>query len=271
MTVIAHAAGVVPLPTILLDKVRRENYPSIGDEEGTRQPMRLNAGEGLLEPTYFSFLENNVVAVLVNGNGPHPQRLAEYVRTKFSTPMAIVPVLRRDLDTVLDQMRFTQVEVAVPAERVTRDLVGGDWVEALDGARNLSQDGTIRIGLSVGQKGDAFYKKTFSDRLRSLTSELRQATGLGEFSTAKVTGKIAGRSGNQVIDLINDKFVERVEVDPDKFADPDQATSHAKEILAAAADGVSTYLRETLPQVGSDLGTLGDFNDAIDNGQPNEA
>jgi hypothetical protein len=265
MTVIAHAAGQTPLPTVLLDKVRRENYPSIGDSAGHRQRMRLNEGEGLLEPTYFSFLPNNLIAALVNGNGPHPQRLAEYVRTKFRTPMAIVPVLRRDLDAVLREMRFTEVEVAVPAERVDRDLVGGDWVEALDGARSLSHDGVIRIGLSVGQKGDAFYKATFSDHVRSLVSELRQATGFGEFSTARVAGQVRG--SRQVIDLINDKFVERVDVDPDKFGDPEQATHHAKEILAAVADKTSNYLRGTLPEAAMDYGTLGEFDEAVDNEQ----
>jgi hypothetical protein len=266
MTVIAHAAGQSPYPTLLLDKVRRENYPSVGDRAGRRQPMRLQDGEGLLEPTYFSFLGNNVVAALVNGNGPHPQRLAEYVRTKFHTPIGLVPVLRRDLDAVLREMRFTEIEVAVPAERLDRDLVGGDWVEALDGARSLSHDGVLRIGLSVGQKGDAFYKASFSDHVRSLVDQVRQATGFGDLTTARVVGRVRGN--RQVIDLINDKFVERVDVDPDKFGDPDQATNHAKEVLASAAEKTAEYLKGTLASAAKDYVDLGEFDEAVDDEQP---
>lgn len=265
MTVIAHAAGRSPHPMVLLDKVRRENYPSVGDRAGRRQAMRLQEGEGLLEPTYFSFLDNNVVAALVNGNGPHPQRLAEYVRSKFRTPIGLVPVLRRDLDAVLREMRITEVEVAVPAERLDRDLVGGDWVEALDGARSLSHDGVIRIGLSVGQKGDAFYKASFSEHVRGLVDQLRQATGFGDLTTAKVAGSVRGN--RQVIDLINDKFVERVEVDPDKFGDPERATSHAREVLSSVAERTKDYLQSTLPVAAANHIALGDFDEAIDNEQ----
>lgn len=261
MTVLAHASGLSPMPMLLLDKVRRENYPSIGDRSGQRQAMRLKAGEGLLEPTYFSFLPNNVIAVLVNGNGPHPQRLAEYIRTKFQTPIGIEPVLRRDLDVVLSGMRLTEVEVAVPAERLDRGLVGGDWVEALDGARQLSHDGMIRIGLTVGLRGDAQFKASFSDHLRSLVSQLRQAVGFNELTTARVAGQVNGH--RQVIDLIHDRFVERVKVDADKLGDPDKSVEHAREVLAKVATGASDYLRDTLPEVTGQELSLGDFDEAV--------
>lgn len=266
MTVIAHAAGQSPHPTLLLDKVRRENYPSVGDRAGRRQPMILQEGEGLLEPTYFSFLQNNVIAALVSGNGPHPQRLAEYIRTKFHTPIGLVPVLRRDLDAVLRDMRFTEIEVAVPAERLDRDLVGGDWVEALDGARSLSHDGVLRIGLSVGQKGDAFYKASFSDHVRNLVDQVRQATGFGDLTTARVAGHVRG--SRQVVDLINDKFVERVSVDPDKFGDPQQAVDHAKEVIASVAEKTAEYLDRTLPSADKEQFDLGEFDEAADDEQP---
>ncbi|WP_139204891.1 hypothetical protein [Arthrobacter sp. OV608] len=218
-----------------------------------------------MEPTYFSFLDNNVVAALVNGNGPHPQRLAEYIRLKFRTPVGLVPVLRRDLDAVLRRMRITEVEVAVPAERLDRELVGGDWVAALDGARSLSHDGVIRIGLSVGQKGDAFYKASFSEHVRTLVDQLRQATGFGDLTTARVAGSVRG--DRQVVDLINDRFVERVDVDPDKFGDPERATNYARDVLTAVADRTKDYLEGTLPVAPASYIALGDFDEAIDNEQ----
>lgn len=257
MRILAHSGGSAPLPTVLLDKVRGENFPSVGNARGQRTRMPLNVGEGLLEPTYFSFLNNNVVAVLVGGHGPHAQRLSEYLQFKFSMPVSLVPVLRQDLDQVLDEMRLTQIELAIPAEQIDRNLIGGDWVEALDGASRLTHDGVIRIGLSVGRAGDAHYKQAFSRRLQELTDHLRQAAGIGALKTAKVSGVHQGNP--QVVDLVNDKFVERVEVDADRFNDPDLALGYAREVLHSAVTENQEFLDRVTPTPGQENVTLGDF------------
>lgn len=258
MRVLAHECGNQPLPTVLLDKVRRENFPSVGNSQGQRSRIPLGSDEGLLEPTYFSFLPNNVVAVLVGGHGPHAQRLSEYLQVKFATSVSLLPVLRHDMDRVLQEMRLTQVELAIPAEHIDRDLIGGDWVQALDGASRLTHEGVIRIGLSVGRSGDASYKQSFSNRLKELVNHLREAAGIGALKTAKVSGVHNGHP--QSIDLINDKFVERVEVDPEKINDPERAVEYAKQVLSSAAEKSREFLERTTPPTSSGSVTLGDFN-----------
>ena len=137
---------------IILDKVRRDDVPSVGDPKGNRTRLALAEGSALLEPTYIAFLSDNVVAV-VNGNGPRPKRLAEYINQKFSAGVSLEPVLRGNYDTILRDMQISRIDIAIPADRVTRELVGGDWVEALDGAHRLTENGIIRIGMSVGTAG----------------------------------------------------------------------------------------------------------------------
>ncbi|WP_431711464.1 hypothetical protein [Glutamicibacter uratoxydans] len=258
MMVLAHAGGNRPLPTVLLDKVRRENFPSVGNSQGQRSRIPLGSDEGLLEPTYFSFLPNNVVAVLVGGHGPHAQRLSEYLQIKFATSVSLQPVLRHDMDRILQEMRLTQIELAIPAENIDRDLIGGDWVQALDGASTLTHEGVIRIGLSVGRSGGASYKESFSNRLKELVSHLREATGIGVLKTARVSGVHNGQP--QFIDLINDKFVERVEVDSERINDPEKAVEYAKQVLSSAADKSREFLERTVPPTNSASVTLGDFN-----------
>lgn len=260
MTILAHACGSTPTPTVLLDKVRKENFPSVGNPQGRRARIPLGPDEGLLEPTYISFLRNNVIAVLGGGHGPHIQRFAEYVQTKFDTPITLVPVLRKDLDVVIDEMRMTQIELAIPAENIDRNLIGGDWVEALDGASQLSQDGIIRLGISVGRKGDAAYKASFSEKLKSLARNIRQAAGIGSVETARVQGIHKGHS--QTIDLIEDRFVENIQVDPDLLNDPDHSAEYAKRLLREAAEESSAYLKRVVPPVGSNTVDLRPFNGA---------
>ncbi|MAU84038.1 MAG: hypothetical protein CME34_19640 [Gordonia sp.] len=115
MVLIAHAEERNERrPMVVLDKVRRENLPSIGDRSGTRKPIGLASGEGLLEPTYCMFGENNVAAMLTSGDGPRAKRLCDYLSAKLSIEVGVDPVLTHDLDQVLDAMRFSSLEVAIP-------------------------------------------------------------------------------------------------------------------------------------------------------------
>lgn len=185
---IAHPAGNSP-PMIILDKVRRQNLPNVGDLSGNRSALPLPEGNGLLEPTYFAFLEHNAVAVLLSGNGPRPKRLTSYLKAKMGVSIGLVPILREDFETVLREMRITRVDVAVPADRISRDLVGGDWVAALDGARQLAQEGAITIGMSVGRKSNE-EKVRLGERFRGLVNELLEGGGIGSFKRARVEGRM---------------------------------------------------------------------------------
>jgi hypothetical protein len=90
---------------LILDKVRRENLPSVGNSAGARCAIGLSPDEGLLEPTYRLFTRRNILAMLTSGDGPRPRRVVDYVRAKLNIDIAIAPVLTQNLDEVLAEMR----------------------------------------------------------------------------------------------------------------------------------------------------------------------
>jgi hypothetical protein len=162
----------------------------------------------------------------------------------MGVPVLLQPVLREDLDAVLAEMRLTEVQIAIPAERITRDLIGGDWAEALDMGKRLTQDGTVRIGMSVGRSGDRDFKERMSLRYHELVNALRTSVGLSELSAARVRGVYRGSS--ETIDLLEDRLAEQVNVDGDRWSDPDRAIEYARETLLTQIEqgpfgGVQTH------------------------------
>jgi len=232
---------------LILDKVRRENLPSVGNSAGARRALGLSPDEGLLEPTYCLFTHRNILAMLTSGDGPRPRRLVDYLRAKLNIDIAIAPILTQNLDQVLTEMRVSAIDVAIPANRITRDLVGGDWVQALDGARTLAQDGVVRVGISVGRSGDAVHKQNMRRRIRQRIDLLRGSDGLSEFNSARVTGTIQGTSRS--LNLLEDHFIEKTEVDADRINDPDRSAEYARELLQSSMARNKEYLESAVPVV----------------------
>lgn len=232
---------------LILDKVRRENLPSVGNSAGARRAIGLTPDEGLLEPTYCLFTSRNIVAMLTSGDGPRPRRLVDYLKHKFDIEVGIEPVLTQNLDQVLAEMRVSSVDVAIPVSRITRDLVGGDWVQALDGARGLAQDGVVRIGVSVGRKGNRAHKEGTRQKIQRLIGTLRGSGAVTEFDSARVNGTIAGEQ--RTVDLLSDRFVEKTEVDADRLTDPDQSAQYARELLRASRSRNKEYLESVVAAI----------------------
>lgn len=245
MLLIAH--GTRDDRMLILDKVRRENLPSIGSAAGARRAIGLNPDEGLLEPTYCCFGERNIVAMLTSGDGPRARRLVDYLEHKLEIAVGIEPVLTQNLDRALDEMSVSRVDVAIPADRINRELVGGDWVQALDGARALAHDGVVRIGISVGRRGTGTQKEAIRRRIRELIDALRGSGALSEFESARVVGSISGTP--QSVDLLEDKFVEKTQVDADRLNDPERSTTYARELLRQSLTRNRDYLLSAVPAV----------------------
>lgn len=235
---------------IILDKVRRENLPSVGDPTGTRRAIGLNDDEGLLEPTYCLFAGRNVVAMLTSGDGPRPRRLVDYLHAKLGIEVGIDPVLTKNLDAVLAEMRISEIQVSIPVNRIDRGLIGGSWEQALDGARMLAEDGVVRIGLSVGRRGNRAHKNTIRARLRERIDQLRGSGALSEFSSARVSGTIGGSPRS--VDLLEDRFIEKTPVDADRLNDPEHSAAYAYELLRTAVKKNETYLKSVIKPVGKD-------------------
>ncbi|MEN3220155.1 oxidoreductase [Mycolicibacterium porcinum] len=245
MLLIAH--GTRDDRMLILDKVRRENLPSIGSAAGARRAIGLTPDEGLLEPTYCLFGERNIVAMLTSGDGPRARRLVDYLEHKLEMAVGIEPVLTQNLDQALDEMSVSRVDVAIPADRINRDLVGGDWVQALDGARALAQDGVVRIGISVGRRGTGTQKDAIRRRIRELVDALRGSGALSEFESARVVGSISGSP--QSVDLLEDRFVEKTQVDADRLNDPERSTTYARELLSQSLTRNREYLFSAVAEV----------------------
>ncbi|MDO3166660.1 oxidoreductase [Mycobacteroides abscessus subsp. abscessus] len=250
MILIAHGVAEPRHRMLILDKVRRDNLPSVGDPAGTRRAIGLASEEGLLEPTYCAFTKHNVIAMLTSGDGPRPRRLVDYLRSKLDINVGIEPVLTQNLDQVLSEMRVSAIEVAIPANRINRDLVGGDWVQALAGAQVLTHDGVVRLGVSVGKRGNRAHKEGIRRHLRELIDRLRGSGALSEFDSAKVSGSIAGTQRS--VDLLEDRFVEKADVDADRLNDPQRSTEYARELLRASIRRNGDYLWSVVPEVGQD-------------------
>jgi len=194
------------------------------------------------------FAQDNIVSMLTSGNGPRPRRLVEYLKRKMTIDVGIEPVVTQNLDQVLRDMRMSSIDVAIPLGRITRDLVGGDWVQALDGARALAHDGVVRVGVSVGRRGNEAHKRNIRDRIRQLVNDLRGSGHLSEFDSARVSGTINGT--HRSLDLMEDRFVEQTDVDPDQLKDPARSTRYAARLLRQSLDKNEEYLMSVVPPVG---------------------
>ncbi|WP_182652483.1 oxidoreductase [Dietzia sp. CQ4] len=251
MVLIAHAEKRArSKPMIILDKVRRENLPSVGDSAGARKAMGLSAGEGLLEPTYCLFGDDNVVAMLVSGNGPRAKRLCDYLSARLGVTVGLDPVLTHDLDRILSDMVLSSIELAIPATRINRELVGGDWVETLEASKRLAEDrGIVRVGVAVGRRGDRQFKARIRSRIRTLTNQLRGSGALSEVDSARVKGTVRGLS--RTVDLMSDRFVEQVEVEADILNDPERSAEYAWSLLVESLRRSAEYLAQVVPPVGT--------------------
>jgi hypothetical protein len=156
-------------------------------------------------------------------------------------------VLTQNLDQVLNDMSVSGIDVAIPVSRISRDLVGGDWVQALDGARVLAQDGVVRIGMSVGRRGTRAHKDGIRRRFVQLMQDLRGSGALSEFNSARVHGTIAGAPRS--VDLLEDRFIEKTEVDADRLNDPQRSTEYARELLRASLTRNRDYLFSVVAEV----------------------
>lgn len=257
MVLLAHGIEKPDNRLLILDKVRRENLPSVGDHAGARRAIGLQSNEGLLEPTYCLFTRRNIIAMLTSGDGPRPRRVVDYLGSKLGINVGIEPVLTQNLDEVLTEMQISGIDVAIPVSRIDRHLVGGDWAQALDGAKVLATDGVVRIGMSVGRRGNRAQKATIRQRIRGRIDDLRGSGSLSEFTSARVTGSISGNQRS--VDLMEDRFVEKTEVDADRLNDPDRSAEYAAELLQQSLAKNSQYLSSVVPKLGDDPVTYPDL------------
>lgn len=262
--ILGQGLGVSPHPLVALYRTRRDNLPRL-DDNGQIARLPLTKAQALAEPSFFAFLPRNVIALLFNNDGPRASRLADYLNAKLGCDVSLQPVYREDLADVLAEMRMTAVELSIPAAQVPMLGGGDDWAEVLDNASRLVNDGGIRIRVSVGRTGNAAAKQAKSNRIRDLVGLLRNRSQdqMGHLGKARVEGKEPGSSNPITVDLLNQKFVARVEVPGEALSDPTEAASAAMDAIDAEWQRQRGFLAENTPPVDGDAdpGLVGDFVD----------
>jgi len=246
---LAQTASMAPHPVMLLDRVRDTNLPSVGDFLGRRKPLPLAPGDHLLETTYFAFLKRNVIAVLTSGNGPRASRMAEYLEGMLGLEPGLVPVVREDIEEILARLEVSRFEFALPAERLSGRLMEGEWADVLDSASRLMNEGTFRISLSVGRSGKAEDKQRIRDRIQQLIDLFRRAGSVEHFDYVVAEGKDSLTGDREVVDLLKERFISHVEVDPDVFNDPQKSVAEAIAILNKQARDNEAFFARTLPDL----------------------
>ena len=198
-------------PHLILHRLRDTELPS-ERRNGRIVPLDPNVKE-LAEGSHVRFLESNLVAFIGNGISPRPGRLAGWVRDRVGWDVWLQPVLRKDLGTVLDNIRkVSNVELAISADEVGRlDMAGffegdDDPLRVFQAAERFQQGGNIRLQWSVGLGGN--HDQSF---FRSLVQRIRRAD-MKDFNVAKA--KIYVDDGDSVpVDFIHDKVVVEIEMD----------------------------------------------------------
>lgn len=258
---LAQGLGNQPHPHLAMYRTRRTNLPRLEDA-GDIAELQLTNSQALAEVTYAAFLPRNILAVVFNNEGPRPNRLADYLNAKMACGIRLLPIYRDDLAEVLDNMRLSSIKVAIPEAQVpmlSRNSQD-DWAESLDTARRLLRGGVIHLDISVGRRGK---KEEKEGRRRNLGERLRELRGhdLTRFNSAKVDGKDLALDEQVTVDLLEQRFIARVDVAAEELTTVKQATQTMIGLLDGQYRGNRSFLERATPDVTGepDLDIIGTF------------
>ncbi|MGO4432543.1 hypothetical protein AB4Y88_04345 [Paenarthrobacter sp. RAF9] len=110
-------------------------------------------------------------------------------------------------------------------------------------------EGTFRISLSVGRSGKAEDKQRIRDRIQQLIDLFRRAGSVEHFDYVVAEGKDSLTGDREVVDLLKERFISHVEVDPDVFNDPQKSVAEAIVILNKQARDNEPFFARTLPDL----------------------
>lgn len=271
--ILSEGLELRPNPLVAVYRTRRDNLPRL-DDNGRIGRLPLTGTQALAEPSFFAFLPRNIVGLLFNNDGPRAARLADYLNAKFNCDVSLQPVYREDLAEILDAMRMTAVELSVPSAQVPMLGGGDDWVEVLDNASNLIEDGMISLKMSIGRGGDAAARQARTNKVRDLVDRLRGRSPdqLGHFSRVKVHGTQPGTKNPITVDLLNQKFVAQVEVDAETLFDAERAAPAARAVIVEQWRTNRDFLTASTPPVDGDgnASLVGEFVDTPEDEQDDD-
>lgn len=194
---------------IVLYDVRRENLPAILGGDYSVRSLALEEEEGMVEATYMTLFERNVVGVLYNHRGPRPRRLASYLQRRFSLGVDLVPVIQADVARLLNRMEAVHhVDFALPVNQEVL-VEGSEVAEALDELRQATRAKTLYVKAGVWGSRDPGAARQWLDFVRD---DVLGGGLLSKFERFKVRGK--GEDLElQTIDLLQEHLAVTREVD----------------------------------------------------------
>ncbi|MEW5808124.1 MAG: hypothetical protein AB1925_01605 [Actinomycetota bacterium] len=124
----------------------------------------------------------------------------------------------------------------------------------------------MRIGMSVGRRGTGAHKESIRALLSRRVADLRGSSALSEFDSTRVSGSISGSPRS--VDLLEDRFVEKTDVDADRLNDAQRSIAYAREVLGAAVTKNKEYLKSVVePVAGASVSFPDTFIDIPDDEQ----
>lgn len=202
-----------PSAHLVLHRVREDDLPNEWSAAGGGIAPLSARIDGLAEGTHILLLPRNLAIVMGGGFSPRAPRLAAFLRARLGWEIWLHPVPRRDLGSVLDQVRrVSSIEIAINADEIGNLDLGPMYTEESDpfvllkAAAQGRQGGVIKLGWSVGQ-GASANQGWFQGLLRRLAG-----ADMTAFNAARAAVYVEGSKNKIPLDFVHDRIVTQVDV-----------------------------------------------------------
>jgi hypothetical protein len=226
-------------------RIRMEDLPSIIDSTtGSRHDLNVANNEGLGEEIYFLYDAGlNVIAVQVKGHF-RPGALAHLIGDLANTDVDFQVILREDAFQRFQNLDLiTKVNFTLARPRQIRGLAPSVMgaIREIDEFNGVS----AKIEVNVGRERNISLNRNAVSRL------LGERNGIGESlkelsitGTTRRAGELEGRTHLDVVDFINDRLLERSEVEGrgrSKRLDPDGCRMALRSAISTHEEYLRTY------------------------------
>jgi hypothetical protein len=228
----AGAGAKAQVPLLSLDRITRDVRLRIERRRNYR-PLALAADETLAEPTFYSILPRNVLAVMRNsGEAPGPASLRDYLNELelLDPPVGVLPLADVNAVRRLNEVdRLTKVDIAVGPDVAATLLYGSPTIaEAVRTVRQRA--GRVKIELIISMtKASAAESETLLGEINAL----ERSGALGEVERAKISYRRLEDGVADTYDFLNEAVAQAVEVDLEDANDVPTELSSSQAIARA--------------------------------------
>ncbi len=203
----------------IISRLRMDGLPSLGTEgERLTQNLALADNQGLVESTHFIYFKDSyILALEFNHLGPRASTLEWHLIGKMNDlhgePLELEMQQIFDENTLQvlnDNSEIRLIQMAVPKEKIVNLAEFDPSIHAaFQNAANFNRAGKVEISLRFvsSKRNKAPPGNTILDKLRHVSG-----TPADTFSKLKVSVKPSPEDHIEVIDLLQNKLVVKVEL-----------------------------------------------------------